>query len=40
MKLFSNWLVEKGYIGCEDVVFGPKVSPRMPYYIAAWIMER
>jgi len=40
MKLFSKWLAEKGYVDSEDVVFGAVVSPRMPYYIAAWIMEK
>jgi hypothetical protein len=40
MKLFSKWLVKKGYADSESAVFGAVISSRMPYYIAAWIMEK
>jgi len=40
MKQFSSWLALKGYVSSEKVVFGNRVSPMMPYFIAAWIMDK
>jgi hypothetical protein len=40
MKLFSRWLVEKDFVVSEDVIFNKKVSPKMPYFIASWIMDK